>query len=89
MCFNNIMNTPIKKKLGTGNPRINLKRTDIKTPTWDFEVEGSGQRKRYLRSLKDKTAAQYIAFELKLVYPKLTLLTFLLTIRFQNISIID
>ncbi len=56
MCFNSIMNTPIKKKLSTGNPRINLKRPDRKSPTWHFEVEGSGQRKRYLRSLKDKAA---------------------------------
>ena len=51
------MKTPIKKKLSTGNPRINLKGTDRKTPTWHFEVEGSGQRKRYLRSLKDKSVA--------------------------------
>ena len=57
MCFNSNMNSPIKKKLITGNPSINLKKTDRKTPTWNFEVEGSGQRKRYLRSLKDKTAA--------------------------------
>ncbi len=57
MCFNNKMNTKIKKKLSTGTPSINLKETDRKTPTWHFEVEGSGQRKRYLRSLKDKTAA--------------------------------
>ena len=57
MCFNRSMNTPIKKKLSTGNPRINLKKTVRKPPTWHFEVEGSGQRKRYLRSLKDKTAA--------------------------------
>ena len=51
------MNTQIKKKLNTSNPRVNLKKTDNKKPTWHFEVEGSGQRKRYLRSLKDKTAA--------------------------------
>ena len=51
------MHTPIKKKLSTGNPRISLKKNDRETPTWHFEVEGSGQRKRYLRSLKDKTAA--------------------------------
>ena len=57
MCFNSNMNTPIKKKLNTGNPSINLKKTDRKKPTWQFEVEGSGQRKRYLRSLKDKAAA--------------------------------
>ena len=57
MCFNTQMNTPIKKKLSTSNPGINLKKTDNKKPTWNFEVEGSGQRKRYLRSLKDKTAA--------------------------------
>ena len=57
MCFNSLMSTPIKKKLSAGNPGINLKRTDRKQPTWHFEVEGSGQRKRYLRSLKEKTAA--------------------------------
>jgi len=51
------MNTPIKKKLSTSNPGINLKKTDNKKPTWHFEVEGSGQRKRYLRSLKDKAVA--------------------------------
>ena len=51
------MNPKIKKQLSTGNRRINLKKTDKKNPTWNFEVEGSGQRKRYLRSLKDKAAA--------------------------------
>ena len=51
------MSKTIKKKLSAGNPGINLKRTDRKQPTWHFEVEGSGQRKRYLRSLKEKTAA--------------------------------
>ena len=57
MCFNIVMNKQIKKKLSTGNPGINLKRTNRKKPSWHFEVEGSGQRKRYLRSLKEKTAA--------------------------------
>ena len=57
MCFNILMKIPIKKKLSTTNPGVNLKRTKKKTPTWHFEVEGSGQRKRYLRSLKEKTAA--------------------------------
>ncbi len=51
------MNTPIKKKLSSSNPGINLKKADNQKFTWHFEVEGSGQRKRYLRSLKDKTAA--------------------------------
>tara|TARA_B100000214_G_scaffold232932_1_gene170053 strand:+ start:1914 stop:2069 length:156 start_codon:yes stop_codon:yes gene_type:complete len=51
------MNLPIKKKLSTSNPGINLKKTNRKKPTWQFEVEGSGQRKRYLRSLKEKSAA--------------------------------
>ena len=51
------MNRSIKKKLITENPRINLKKTDKKAPTWHFEVEGSGQSKRYLRSLRDKAAA--------------------------------
>ncbi len=57
MCFNITMNKQIKKKLSTGNPGINLKTTDRKPPTWSFEVEGSGQRKRYLRSLKETAAA--------------------------------
>ena len=57
MCFNSTMNTQIKKKLSTSNPGINLKKTNRKKPTWHFEVEGSGQRKRYLRSLKDKALA--------------------------------
>ena len=57
MCFNKVMNFPINKKLSTGNHGINLKKTDRKQPTWHFEVEGSGQRKRYLRSLKEKSAA--------------------------------
>ena len=51
------MNFSINKKLSTSNPGINLKKTDRKQPTWHFEVEGSGQRKRYLRSLKEKSAA--------------------------------
>ena len=51
------MNTPINKKLSTSNSGVNLKRTDNKKATWHFEVEGSGQRKRYLRSLKDKAVA--------------------------------
>ena len=57
MCFNGPMNTQIKKKLSTSNSGVNLKKTDNKKPTWRFEVEGSGQRKRYLRSLKDKAVA--------------------------------
>ena len=57
MCFNSGMNKKIKKKLSTSNPSVNLKKTDYKQPTWHFEVEGSGQRKRYLRSLKEKTVA--------------------------------
>ena len=57
MCFNSPMNTPIKKKLSSSNSGVNLKKPDNKKPTWNFEVEGSGQRKRYLRSLKNKTAA--------------------------------
>ena len=57
MWFNGLMNTPIKKKLSSNNSGVNLKKTDNKQPTWHFEVEGSGQRKRYLRSLKDKAVA--------------------------------
>ena len=38
-------------------PSVVEKKTDNKQPTWHFEVEGSGQRKRYLRSLKDKAVA--------------------------------
>ena len=51
------MNTKIKKKLSTSNSGVNLKKTDNIQPTWHFQVEGSGQRKRYLRSLKDKAIA--------------------------------
>ncbi len=51
------MNTQIKKKLSTSKPGVNLKKADNKKPTWHFEVEGSGQRKRYLRSLRDTAAA--------------------------------
>ena len=55
VCFNGPMNNPIKKKLNTSNAGVNLKKSENRKPTWHFEVEGSGQRKRYLRSLKDKT----------------------------------
>ena len=55
MCFNILMNKTIKKKLSTGNPGIDLKQTHRKKPTWHFEVEGSGQRKRYLRSIKEQS----------------------------------
>ena len=51
------MKIKIKKHLSTSSPGINSKKTDRKKPTWNFEVEGSGQRKRYLRSLKDKAEA--------------------------------
>ena len=51
------MNNSIKKKLNSSKTGFNLKKTDNKKPTWHFEVEGSGQRKRYLRSLKEKTIA--------------------------------
>ena len=54
MCFNKSMNIPIKKKLSTRNPGIDLNQTDRKKPTWHYEVEGSGQRKRYLRSIKEQ-----------------------------------
>ncbi len=57
MCFNRTMNPQIKKKLSTNNSGVNLTKTDNNKPTWHFEVEGSGQRKRYLRSLKDKALA--------------------------------
>ena len=57
MCFNKPMDKQIKKKLSTINSGVNLKKTDNNQPTWHFEVEGSGQRKRYLRSLKDKALA--------------------------------
>ncbi len=51
------MNKQIKKKLISSNPGINLNRHDRKKPSWYFEVEGSGQRKRYLRSLRQKAAS--------------------------------
>ena len=56
MCFNKAMKKSIEKKFSTTNSRVNLKGDNYKKPTWHFEVEGSGQRKRYLRSLKEKTA---------------------------------
>ena len=65
MCLNKLMNNPINKKFSSSNSGVNLKRSDNKKPTWRFEVEGSGQRKRYLRSLKDKTAAWFIAYLFK------------------------
>ena len=57
MCFNNRMEKKIKKKLSTSISGVNLEKTDKKKSTWHFEVEGSGQRKRYLRSLKDNARA--------------------------------
>ena len=57
MCFNSQMSKQIKKKLTSSNSDVNCKRTDNNKPIWHFEVEGSGQRKRYLRSIKDKTVA--------------------------------
>ena len=51
------MNKSIKKNFSSSNPGDDLKKTYIKKSTWRFEVEGSGQRKRYLRSLKEKSAA--------------------------------
>ena len=51
------MSKQIKKKLSSSNSGVNLKETDNKKPTWHFEVEGSGQRKRYLRSLKENAVA--------------------------------
>ena len=57
MCFNMLMKISIKKKLTIGKPGFNLQKPNRKKPTWHFEVEGSGQRKRYLRSLKEKVAA--------------------------------
>ncbi len=57
VCLNSPMNKSFEKKLSTSNSGVNLKKTDNIKPTWHFEVEGSGQRKRYLRSLKDKKLA--------------------------------
>ena len=48
------MNTKIKKKLRTADSANNLKSKDRVTTTWSFEVEGSGQRKRYIRSKNEK-----------------------------------
>ena len=61
VCLNGPMNKSFEKKLSTGNSGVNLKKTENIKPTWHFEVEGSGQRKRYLRSLKDKKLAQFKA----------------------------
>ncbi len=57
MCFNSNMNKSIKKKLTASNTSANKKKPNTKNTSWHFEVEGSGQRKRYLRSLKEKAAA--------------------------------
>ena len=51
------MNKQIEKNFSTSNPGVNLQRTKNKKLTWNFDEDGSGQRKRYLRSLNDKTAA--------------------------------
>tara|TARA_Y100001968_G_scaffold308721_1_gene327829 strand:- start:28 stop:183 length:156 start_codon:yes stop_codon:yes gene_type:complete len=51
------MNKSIKKKLTASNTSANKKKPNTKNTSWHFEVEGSGQRKRYLRSLKEKAAA--------------------------------
>jgi len=51
------MVTSIKKESSSSKSQDYLKTSDRKRPTWHFEVEGSGQRKRYLRSLKDKALA--------------------------------
>ncbi len=56
MCLNIVMNIPIKKKFSTSNPGVNSKEADHSKPSWHFEVEGSGQRKRYLRSIKDNAS---------------------------------
>ena len=45
------MVTSIKKESSSSKPKDYLKTSDRKRPTWHFEVEGSGQRKRYLKSL--------------------------------------
>ena len=49
--FNTSMVTSIKKKSSSSKSKDYLKTSDRKRPTWHFEVEGSGQRKRYLKSL--------------------------------------
>ena len=43
--------TSIKKKSSSSKSKDYLKTSDRKRPTWSFEVERSGQRKRYLKSL--------------------------------------
>ncbi len=53
MLFNNNMNKSNKKKLGKENANPNLVNSKRSKTVWKFEVEGSGQRKRYLRSLKE------------------------------------
>ena len=56
MVFNKYMNTSIKKKLRSSNPEINSVSPKTKKSLWYHEIEGSGQRKRYLRSLKEEAA---------------------------------
>ena len=46
-----LMVTSFKKESSSSKSNDYLKTSDRKRPTWHFEVEGSGQRKRYLKSL--------------------------------------
>ena len=51
ICFTITMVTSFKKESSSSKSKDYLKTSDRKRPTWHFEVEGSGQRKRYLKSL--------------------------------------
>jgi len=48
------MKNPIKKKSSSNQSKLEFKSIDVKERLWNQEIEGSGQRKRYLRSLKDE-----------------------------------
>ena len=52
------MENPIKKKLTNLKKEIDFEEIDHRLACgWHVEIEGSGQRKRYLRQLKSKSNA--------------------------------
>ena len=49
----------IKKKFSDLNEKVNFEEADHRLACgWYVQLEGSGQRKRYLRSLKKETASR-------------------------------
>ena len=52
------MQNPIKKKLANLDSQANFEEIDHRLACgWHVEIEGSGQRKRYLRQLKKEIKA--------------------------------